>query len=159
MEVNAGESNLGCSLVEITDLDGRIDSQVKRREKSSWGNFYEETYDYKSVNIHEDADGYKHLRKWVLDAAEGATHGYGGLAVFCDTSYGGGHKLAKLLRDNGEHVEQTESYKNPRHTGRCTLWVWYFRKRPNVKSKRSTVLRSVSGTGRQKAKQKGAQAA
>lgn len=86
---------------------------------------------------------------YLLDVLKENKNGLnrGALCVWADTSdndrYLGvdessGKRFYEYLKKLGHHVEKSRSYKNPEHDGMCTLYMWYFRRRPTPTATRST---------------------
>lgn len=71
-----------------------------------------------------------------------------GLCIWSDTSESdegewigkedkSGKKFYDYLKKLGHHVEKSKPYKNPEHEGMCTLYMWYFRRKPEPRPTRS----------------------
>lgn len=145
--------SLGCSILTVVDMD---DPNFKLQDPGGWGS--------ERVNVmREDGKGFGKLLRYlrgkdragILLWVDTSTTDDGDVGYFdytdgvdSKTYVCSGNKFYKMLESRGYHVEKTVSYKNPGHEGRCTVYWWYFRKRPkSVASRGKTAVASKSSGG------------
>jgi hypothetical protein len=112
--VRIGTGAMGCSIIELCDFTSREFTDTD----------YSDGWMGKNVSLRplsSAADAEK-LRKHLL------SKGKGGLATWADTDdRTGGAAFFKHLDELGYHVDKSIKYTNPGHSGKCTLYFWYFR--------------------------------
>jgi hypothetical protein len=147
--VEISEGQLGCSVVELYDVD---DCLIDAGDVGGWSNG-----EWKQSNV-LTVKGLADLKRRLREDR------VGGIAVWADTSvtdarykkdatehdvsrsHCSGKLFYEFLKSRGEHVQKSASYKNPGHQGVCTLYYWYFRKR----AVRLATAGPAKATGRKK---------